>query len=189
MPGGTTPEETIETGAGAGAGPEMGAKITAGLKLFEDNCESCHASTPIQNTSVDGITTAIAGVAVMESLSSLSAEDIEQISAYLSDADTTEGSEGTTEEEMSEEADGEEMGSDDSLADQAIDPEDEGTPPLALDGNALYDMHCLKCHQQSPKKGEPANKTQKAIDDNKGGMGALKGVLTAEQLKAIADAD
>jgi mono/diheme cytochrome c family protein len=61
-------------------------------------------------------------------------------------------------------------------------------PPSGTDGVALYTQNCADCHRDlasSEVTGKPAGKIQDAIDDNKGGMGALD-TLTTEQIEAIA---
>jgi cytochrome c553 len=66
------------------------------------------------------------------------------------------------------------------------------TSPFSLtnpDGPALYDLLCAACHRpldRSQVSGD-ASKIQKAIDNDKGGMGALN-VLAAEEVQAIAAA-
>lgn len=57
----------------------------------------------------------------------------------------------------------------------------------ALDGNALYTQYCSGCHGDG-KKGSSANSTQRAINNNRGGMGSLKN-LTPEQIQAISKAN
>ncbi|MEQ1636111.1 MAG: hypothetical protein ABL903_05415 [Methylococcales bacterium] len=59
------------------------------------------------------------------------------------------------------------------------------TPP-PLDGAALYTTNCAGCHGTS-KKGSSASSIQSAINSNKGGMGSLKG-LTSAEIAAIAAA-
>ncbi len=58
------------------------------------------------------------------------------------------------------------------------------TPPL--DGTALYNQYCSGCHGNG-KKGASASATRSAISSNKGGMGSLSNLTTA-QLQAISSA-
>jgi len=58
------------------------------------------------------------------------------------------------------------------------------TPPL--DGAALYTQYCSGCHGNS-KKGSSASSTQSAISSNRGGMGSLSNLTTA-QIQAISAA-
>jgi mono/diheme cytochrome c family protein len=60
------------------------------------------------------------------------------------------------------------------------------TPPVVLDGAALYTQYCSGCHGNS-KKGSSASNIASAIASNRGGMGSLSS-LTAAQLAAIAAA-
>jgi len=54
----------------------------------------------------------------------------------------------------------------------------------ALDGASLYNQYCSSCHG-SGKKNSSASSIQSAINGNKGGMGSLKS-LTSAQITAIA---
>jgi mono/diheme cytochrome c family protein len=56
--------------------------------------------------------------------------------------------------------------------------------PGAIDGAALYTQYCSGCHG-SGKKGSSATSIQNAISSNRGGMGSLSG-LTSAQILAIA---
>jgi hypothetical protein len=59
-----------------------------------------------------------------------------------------------------------------------------------FDGFELYDLACAGCHRdlaESQVRGARADKVQKAIDHDKGGMGPLI-VLTTEEIEAIAGA-
>jgi secreted trypsin-like serine protease len=60
-----------------------------------------------------------------------------------------------------------------------------GSPP-AIDGATLYDQNCSSCHGDE-KKGSSADDIQRAIDNDKGGMGQLN-FLTPDQIAAIAAA-
>lgn len=66
-------------------------------------------------------------------------------------------------------------------------------PPPALDGAALYSSNCAGCHgsigaiRLMPVSNRTVTDFQRAISSNKGGMGFL-GTLTTAQLQAIADA-
>ena len=63
-------------------------------------------------------------------------------------------------------------------------------PPPTLDGAGLYADNCAGCHGQlerSEYRGASASAIQRAIDQNKGGMGRLS-FLTPEEVQAIADA-
>ncbi len=60
----------------------------------------------------------------------------------------------------------------------------------SLNGAALYATNCEGCHNplaSSSKRGESANEIQKAINENKGGMGFLS-TLTPAEISAIAAA-
>jgi mono/diheme cytochrome c family protein len=61
---------------------------------------------------------------------------------------------------------------------------------LVTDGGELYDLACAGCHrdlEDSQVKGKDADKIQKAIAKDKGGMGPLI-ALRMEEIQAIADA-
>jgi len=61
-------------------------------------------------------------------------------------------------------------------------------PPPTTDGVTLYGQYCASCHgtlANSKVNGKSANDIQKAIDNNKGGMGSIN--LTSAQIQAIAD--
>lgn len=63
------------------------------------------------------------------------------------------------------------------------------TTTSTIDGLALYSAHCASCHNPltiSEKKGRTAAQTQSAIAANRGGMGSLS-TLTTAQIQAIAD--
>ena len=66
-------------------------------------------------------------------------------------------------------------------------------PPSGLDGAALYTANCAGCHgpittiRLMPVSNRNVTDIQRAITDNKGGMGFLN-TLTAQQLQAIVDA-
>ena len=58
------------------------------------------------------------------------------------------------------------------------------TPPI--DGDALYTQYCSGCHGNG-KKGSSATTIQNAINSNRGGMGSLS-FLTSAQITAISTA-
>jgi len=63
-----------------------------------------------------------------------------------------------------------------------------GLSPTEPDGPLVYDVVCAGCHRElenSELIGKNAEKIQKAIDNDKGGMGVLT-VLSAQEIDAIA---
>lgn len=63
-----------------------------------------------------------------------------------------------------------------------------GLSPTDPDGPVVYDVVCAGCHRElenSELIGKNAEKIQKAIDDDKGGMGVLT-VLSTQEIAAIA---
>jgi mono/diheme cytochrome c family protein len=61
-------------------------------------------------------------------------------------------------------------------------------PPTTTDGATLYSQNCSSCHgtlDNSEVTGKSASSIQKAIDNDKGGMGSLSN-LTSAQVQAIA---
>ena len=53
-------------------------------------------------------------------------------------------------------------------------------------GKTLWTNHCVSCHGGDYGKGRSGNSTMSAIASNKGGMGALNGVVSLDMANQIA---
>jgi mono/diheme cytochrome c family protein len=78
-----------------------------------------------------------------------------------------------------------------SSASVVITAQSPTPPPASIDGAALYTAKCQSCHGAIKpifsRNARDATRIQVAIDGNKGGMGSLASLTTAE-VQAIATA-
>jgi cytochrome c553 len=78
---------------------------------------------------------------------------------------------------------GSKYGTDGTIGSPAPTTAPTPTPAPTVDGAALYSQYCAGCHGSS-MRGKSASSIQNAINSNKGGMGSLKS-LTSAQINAI----
>ncbi|ORJ63354.1 c-type cytochrome [Geothermobacter hydrogeniphilus] len=144
-------------GSGNGGGNNGGSMPADGTTLYGANCAGCHGD--LANTVKPGRTSTQIQAAIDSNTGGM---------GYLSNL---------TMQEVQAIAD----------ALPAAPPVDPTLPP---DGIALYNNECAGCHgnlANTSKPGRTAADIQGAIDTNRGGMGYL-GNLTTAEIQAIADA-
>ncbi|HET9597737.1 MAG TPA: choice-of-anchor D domain-containing protein [Anaeromyxobacteraceae bacterium] len=135
------------------------APATDGATLYAQNCSSCHGA--LASSSVKGATASQIQNAISSNkggMGSLSGLTSTQIQAIAG-----------------------------ALAGTTTPPP---PPPPSTDGAALYTQYCASCHgalSSSSVRGASASKIQNAISSNKGGMGKLSS-LTSAQIQAISTA-
>lgn len=160
--GGGSDSTASSAGAGTPSASPPAGTPSGGAALYQDNCASCHG--PLATSSKKGITLARLQNAIannfggMSSLSVLTTADQQLIVDALNPGSTP------------------------------VTP--PPTPTPSVDGVALYAADCAGCHGSlatSSKAGRTAAQIQAAISANRGGMGSLSSLTTA-QVSAIAAA-
>jgi mono/diheme cytochrome c family protein len=67
-----------------------------------------------------------------------------------------------------------------------VNPDAEALRVAGLNGKALWNTNCVSCHGSDLGKGANPGNILNAIASNKGGMGFLNGVITADNASNIA---
>lgn len=156
------------------------ANSATGAALFSSYCSACHPGNAKQGATAARIDAAIkSNTGGMGSLSTLTAADIQAISAYLGGAvaTTTTNTTGTATTTLG------------SLLGGATTTGTAtgATGSTATAGAALYTGNCVSCHGAAGNlSGSSASGISNAISRNKGGMGSLAS-LTSSQIQTIAN--